>query len=80
MGVQPGLCWVLVGNPEDRFCQDSAHLSDIFSSSSMTKRHDSLVGSDAAWNASDQRLTTALHESVEEGKYKSFYVRILMKE
>ena len=31
MGVQPGLCWVLVGNPEDRFCHDSAHLSAMFS-------------------------------------------------
>ena len=32
----------------------------------MTNWHDSSVN--AAWNASDQRLPTALHESMEEGK------------
>ena len=39
--VQPGLCWVLVGNPEDRFCHDSAHLSAMFSVHlACIKRHD----------------------------------------
>ena len=31
-------------------------ISHVFSSSSMTNRHDSSVGSEAAWNASDQEL------------------------
>ena len=29
-------------------------INDVFSSSSMTNRHDSSVGSEAAWNASEQ--------------------------
>ena len=30
VGVQPSLCWVLSGNPEDMFYHDLAHLSAMF--------------------------------------------------